>query len=61
MGNVQAEFHCDEVEMMWEIYAYLVEKFGPRALKPPIKSTNGKWHFYISTPDHKRKTKERRF
>ena len=57
MANIQGEFHRDEEELMREIFLYLEAKLGPRAPKPPIKNTAGKWHFYVESPDHKLKTK----
>lgn len=60
MGNVQAEFHCDEEDKMRKAFAYLEDLLEPKAPKPPVKNTSGKWHFYIETPDHKLKTKANR-
>lgn len=58
MAYIQAEFHSDEEDQMWEVFSYLEDLLGPRAPKPPMKNTSGKWHFYMESPDHKLKTKQ---
>lgn len=60
MANARLEFHDDEQDLMWEVFSSLEYLLGPRAPKPPQRTPEGKWHFYLETPDHKRKTKENR-
>lgn len=58
MASGRFEFWDDEQELMWETYSYLVEKFKPRAPKPPQRNAAGRWHFYLENPAQKRKKKE---
>ena len=57
MASIRTEFHDDERELMWEVVSALEGILGPKTLKPPKKNTDGKWHFYIESPDHKKKSK----
>lgn len=57
MASIRTEFHDDERELMWEVFSALEGILGPKTLKPPKKNTDGKWHFYIESPDHKKKSK----
>ena len=57
MAFIKGEFHSDEEDQMQQIFAYLADVLGPRAPKPPMKNAEGKWHFYLQSPDHKKKTK----
>ena len=60
MAYINAEFLGDEEDKMREAFAYLEGLLEPRSPKPPIKNAAGKWHFYIESPGHKRKTKANR-
>ena len=58
MANLRAEFHDDEQALMWETFAMLEALLDPKSLKPPQKHpVSGKWHFYIESADHKKKSK----
>ena len=57
MASIRTEFHDDEQALMWETFTMLEALLGPKALKPPQKNTDGKWHFYMESPDHKKKSK----
>lgn len=58
MASIRAEFLDGERELMWQVYDFLGALLEPKALKPPMKNPEGKWHFYVESSDHKRKTKE---
>ena len=57
MASIRTEFHDDERDLMWKVFKALEVILGPKTLKPPKKNTDGKWHFYIESPDHKKKSK----
>lgn len=58
MASIRTEFHDDEQDLMWEAFTMLEALLGPKSLKPPQKHpVSGKWHFYLESPDHKKKSK----
>ena len=58
MASFRTEFHDDEQDLMWKVFTLLEDLLGPKSLKPPQKHpVSGKWHFYIESPDHKKKSK----
>ena len=58
MANIRAEFLNDEQDLMWETFTMLEALLGPKSLKPPQKHpVSGRWHFYMESSDHKKKSK----
>lgn len=60
MASIKMEFHDCERELMWRIYEMMRDELNPKAPKPPKKNKEGKWHFYMENPEHKKCAKDLR-